>query len=154
MSCAPSPDHRGGLCWIHSSVARSVFRWGAPNRTPLQTWSDKCWIEGNVLPQPAVALCCKGTLQANVEFLFHQDAQVIFCKIAFQPVVTSLNWCSGLFHPGYWTMHLLLLNFMRFLSTHFFSPSRSLWIAALLASVLTTPPNWYHLYSQPDVFSF
>lgn len=152
MSCAPSPDHPGGFCWIHSSVSSSVFYWGAPNWTPLQMRSDKCWIEENVLPQPAVAFCCKATLQTNDEYLFHQDAQVIFCKIAFQPVVTRLNWCSGLFHPRCWTM--LLLNFRRFLSTHFFSPSRSLWIAALLVSVLTTPPNWYHLYSQSDVFSF
>lgn len=37
-------------------------------------------------------------------------------------------------------MRLLLLHFMRFMSTYFFSPSRSIWIATLLASVLTAPP--------------
>lgn len=42
----------------------------------------------------------------------------------------SMYWCLGFLHLGGRTLPFLLLNFIQFLSTYFFSLSRSLCVAA------------------------
>ena len=54
----------------------------------------------------------------------------------------SLYWCMGLFLPRCRTVHLPLLNLIRFLSAQLSSLSRSRWLAAQPASVSTTPPSF------------
>ena len=54
----------------------------------------------------------------------------------------SLYWCMGLFLPRCRTLHLPLLNFIRFLSAQLSSLSRSHWMAAQAAGVSTTPPSF------------
>lgn len=48
----------------------------------------------------------------------------------------------GLFFHRCSTLHLPLLNFMRFPPTHFFSLSRSLWMEAWPSGVSTTPSSF------------
>ena len=54
----------------------------------------------------------------------------------------SLYWCMGLFLPSCRTLHLPLLNLIRFLSAQLSSLSRSRWMAAQPAGVSTTPPSF------------
>jgi len=51
-------------------------------------------------------------------------------KLLFSWAAPSINQCRGLFLPRYRTLHVSLLNFIRLLSAHFSSLSRSLWMAA------------------------
>ena len=54
----------------------------------------------------------------------------------------SLYWCMELFLPRYSTLHLFLLNFVRFLSAQLSSLSRSRGMAAQPSGVSTTPPSF------------
>lgn len=49
----------------------------------------------------------------------YQDPQVLFCRAAPQPASPRLYHCKELFHPRLKTLHLSLLNFIRFLPVHF-----------------------------------
>jgi len=54
----------------------------------------------------------------------------------------SIYWCMGLSLPRCRTLHFPLLNCMRFLSAHFSSLLRSLWLAAKLSGVSATPHSF------------
>lgn len=66
-------------------------------------------------------LPCKTVLMAHVQLIVCQDPQDYFYKDSVSSVVISLYQCKGLFWP---TLHVPLLNFMRFPSSRFSSPSR------------------------------
>ena len=51
-------------------------------------------------------------------------------EMLFSRWAPSLYWCMGLFLSRYRTLHLSMLNFIRFLSTQLSSLSRSHWMAA------------------------
>ncbi|KAK4806792.1 hypothetical protein QYF61_005588 [Mycteria americana] len=53
-----------------------------------------------------------------------------------------MYWCLGLFLPRGRTLPFPLLNFMRFLSAHFSSLFRSLWMAARSSAISATPPTF------------
>ena len=53
----------------------------------------------------------------------------------------SLYWCMGLFLPTCRTLHLPLLNLIRFQSAELSSLSRSRWTTAQPSGVSTTPPS-------------
>ncbi|KAK4826847.1 hypothetical protein QYF61_011715 [Mycteria americana] len=59
----------------------------------------------------------------------------------------------GLFIPRGRTWYFHLLNFMRFLSAHFSSLSRSLWMAARPSDVSATPPSFVSSRNLPRVCS-
>ena len=130
-------------------------------------WPHQCWVEGkHHLPQPAgntspnagldtiSFLCCKDTLLAPVHPGVLHVPTSFFTKLLSSWVATS--WCLGLFFPRCRTLHISLLNFMKFLSAHFSSLSRSLWMAAQLCGVLVTCPsfvssaNLVRLHSVPS----
>lgn len=52
------------------------------------------------------------------------------------------SWCPVLFHPTCRTLHIPLLNFMRFLSSPFSSLSSSLWMAARPSGISAIPPTF------------
>lgn len=90
--------------------------------------------------QDAVGLLrCQGTRPAHVQLAF-QDAQVVSRGLHPKLSVPNLSHCQGLFLPRCRTQHLSLLNFTSFFSAHFSNPSRSLWMAALLVSLPSSPP--------------
>ena len=68
----------------------------------------------------------------------------------------SLYWCMGLFFPRCRTLHLPLLNLIRFLSAQLSSLSSSHWMAAQPSGVSTTPPslvssaNLLRVHSNPS----
>ena len=116
------------------------------------------WPAGHTLldaPQDATGLLgSQGTLLAHGQPVVHQDTQVPLRRAALQQGRPSLYWCLGLFLPRGRTLHLPLLNLIRFLSAHLSSLSRSRWMAAQPASVSTTPPslvssaNWLRVHSN------
>lgn len=54
----------------------------------------------------------------------------------------SMSWCMGLFLPrDSKTLHFPLLNFIKFLSSHFSSLVRSLWMTADSSVLSSTPPS-------------
>ena len=63
-------------------------------------------------------------------------------KLRFSWVDSSIYRCLGLFLPRCRTLHFPLLNFMRLLSAHFSSLSRSLWMAAQPYGISATPPSF------------
>lgn len=113
--------------------------------------SNECQVKGvNHFPQSTVCacvciaedtaghLCCQDTLLACAQ-LAVGPSWAFFAELLPSLSVPSLYHSQGLFLPRGRTWHLCLLNFMRFLSAHSSSLSRSLWMAALPASVSTAP---------------
>ena len=81
-----------------------------------------CWLMANLSSTSTHRSC-------SAEQLFSRSAP-------------SLYWCMRLFLPRCRTLHLPLLDFIRFLTAHLFSPSRSCWMAARPSSVSVTPPSF------------
>ena len=69
----------------------------------------------------------KATLLAHVSAPVTQDCSA---KPLCSWAPPSRYWCWGLFLPRCRTLHLSLLNFVKFLSVHFSSLLRSFWLAA------------------------
>ncbi|KAK4823668.1 hypothetical protein QYF61_005639 [Mycteria americana] len=117
-------------------------------RTPeldgvLQVGSHKSRVEGqNHLPRPAGHtsfdaaqdtvgfLGCERTLPAHVQFVIHQYPQVLLCRAALNPFIPQPVLILGVARPNCRTLHLALLNVMRFTWAYFSSLSRSLWMAS------------------------
>lgn len=146
------PDYLCGLYWTHCSMSVSVSNWEGPKlATILQMWSHGCWI-GRVITsfrlvatllliQPGMDLAAftARALVTHVQ-LVYQDHQVSL-KLFFSQLLPSLYCCLRLCHARCRALHLPFLNFMRFLSTHFYSLSTFLWITVLPFSVLATAMN-------------
>lgn len=75
-------------------------------------------------------LCFKGTAPAPAQLGVHQDPQILFFWALFWLVTPAMFWCLGLFLPRCRTLHLSLLNSVRFLAAHLSSLLTSLWMAA------------------------
>lgn len=100
-----------------------------------------CWqFLHNSVQDAFDLLCCKDTLLVHVQ-LAHEISQSLFCKAAFQLILSLYCW-MGLFFLRGGTWHLYLLSFMRFLFTRFFSLSGSLWVAAQPPGVSDTPSSF------------
>ncbi|CAN0071273.1 unnamed protein product, partial [Bubo scandiacus] len=104
--------------------------------------SHESRVEGeNHLPQPAGHasldaaqdtagfLGCKHTLSGHVELLIKQHPQVLLHRAALNPFSIQLVFVPGIAQPMCRTLHLALLNFMRFAQAHLSSLSRPLWMA-------------------------
>ncbi|KAK4810863.1 hypothetical protein QYF61_008835 [Mycteria americana] len=104
----------------------------------LQVRSHQSGVEWqNHLPRPAGhasfdaaqdtvgLLGCERTLLAHVQLFIHQ--------------YPSLYWNRGLPQPRCRTLHLALLNLMRFTQAHFSSLPRSLWMTSRPSGVSTAP---------------
>lgn len=117
----------------------------------LQMWPHWYWVKGkNHLPQPpgnvlpsgawevVGRLCCNGAVLADVQFLLHQDPQVLLCKTAFQLFNPSLYSCMDLSLLKCRASHFPSLNFLRLLLAHFSSLSRFLWTAEQPSGLSTT----------------
>lgn len=113
--------------------------------------SNECQVKGvNHFPQSTVRasvcaaedtighICCQDTLLPCAQ-LAVGPSWALFAKLLPRCPVSSLYCCQGLFLPRGRTGHLSLLNFMRFLLAHSSSLPGSLWMAALPASMSSTP---------------
>lgn len=119
--------------------------------TLLHVWSHQCWIEGkDHLSQPA-GKRSPNIAQDTAAFTARTHCWLMFnlvtprsfsAKLLSSQVVPSMSWCLGLLLPRCWTLQFPLLNFMRFLSAHFSSLSRSFWMAAKPYSLWTTPSSF------------
>ena len=69
----------------------------------------------------------------------YQDIQLLFCRVAAGQSVPILCYFVGILYPRCRTLHLLLLNFIRFLLDHSSSLLGSLWEAVLLSCVKWSP---------------
>lgn len=74
-----------------------------------------------------------------------------------QPILCPVCMYLGLSQPQWRTLHLALLNFMRFAQTNISGLSMSLWMASLPCSMLTTHTAWCQQliswgYPQPSVY--
>lgn len=87
-------------------------------------------------------LCSKGMSVAHGQPDVHQNRQALPAKLLSCRLAPSLYWCLGLFRPrGRDHLRLSSWNFTRFLSAHFSSLSRCLWMAAGPSGVLATAPS-------------
>lgn len=104
------------------------------------------WHASNGLPnasRDAVGLLrYEGLLLVNGHFLVHKDPKVLLSRAALQLLRPQHVLMPGVILTQYKTLHLPLLNFMRFLSAQFSSLSRSLWAAAQPTGVTATPPGF------------
>jgi len=104
-----------------------------------------CWQYLSSTAQDNVhCLFCKGTLLAHVQLGVCQDPQGLCCNITFQLGDPLHILVHGVVPPQRQDLapwHLSLLNFMRFLSTHFSSLLRSFWMAAQPSSASVNPPS-------------
>lgn len=112
------------------------------------------WVAGNILsPVPAgSALASAASVQLVViatrahwclvfKFPVRTHPKGFLCKLPSNwPVFSSLYWCMGLFFVKH--NKFVLADRHEGLVTHFFALSRSLWIAAIPISILTTGPSW------------
>lgn len=69
----------------------------------LNLWRMLCLMQLRVL---LAFYASKGTLLTHVQ-LVYQDPQVLFYKVAFQLVSSSLYWCVGLFLLKHGTLYSL-----------------------------------------------
>jgi len=78
-------------------------------------------------------------LSVHVQLFIHQLPQVLLLRAARIPFLPSLYLCLQLTQPMGRSVHLALLNFMRFAWAHLSSLSRSLWMASCSLGVLIAP---------------
>ena len=103
---------------------------------PLICWSCFSWWS------PGYG--CPSGLQAHVVVsrpTFHPPVtpKSVLAGLLSFPLSTSLYWYRGFPWPGCRTLHLALLNIMRFTWAQFSSLSRSLWMTSYPSGVLTAP---------------
>jgi len=124
------------LCYVHLSLLL-----GSPKLdTALQVWHHQCGAEGKDHYSQAAGNTPARAAQDTISLICSKDilvayvqlgvCQVLFCKAALQVVDPSVYWCMGLLLLRCRTWYFPLWNLMRFLSAHFSSLSRSLWMAA------------------------
>lgn len=145
------------LCRACSGTPITFLHWATPNWTEQ---SHKCglernnhlpWSAGYILPNRLAQY--EGGLLGLLMFIVQQDAGVLFCKGHPCPFTPSLPCCRGLFHPSCRTLHLPMLNGMRFLSANFSSLSRLLWRAAF-QHINHFSTVWYHPQTCWECTSF
>ena len=74
-------------------------------------------------------------------------------ELLYSRSALSLYWCIGLFLPKFRTLHLPLLNLMRFFSAQLSSVCRSHWMAAQPSGVPAPPPSFVSLANLLRVHS-
>jgi len=107
--------------------------------------SHQSGAEGqNPLPHPAgdaaqgmVGLGCECTLLGHLEFLVNQHPQFLLLRAALNPFSAQPVFVLGIALTHVQTLHLTLLNLIRFAEAHLSSLSRSLWMPSLPSSMFT-----------------
>lgn len=126
----------------HSRCLVSPLPYKGEGSPPSTSWQ---YLSGKP-SSPFTTLAGKvHTLLDHVQFAVHQDPQVLFCQAASQLGCPHKSWCMGLFFLSCRTLHLSLLNFMGFLSDHFFQPvkipldsSMTLWCTSHSSSFVSS----------------
>ena len=77
-----------------------------------------------------------------VSLLATRTPRSFTAKLLLSWPIPSLSCCLGLSLPRSRTLNFPLLNFTRFLSAHFSSMPRSLWMAEYTSAVSDTPPGF------------
>lgn len=144
--------------WMLSTVSMfSIPLWSSELDTiPGVAWtvlSEACegspWPAGSILPnasQDAVGLLCS-TLLGQVPPDDPQDLQSLFCQAAFQLDAPKHNLVHGVFPLQVQKFAVFLVNFMKFLSAHFSSLLRYLWMTAGPFGISATYPIFVRLCS-------
>ena len=70
---------------------------------------------------------------------YQPTPQELYLRAALNQFSGSLYLSLRLPYPRFRTLHLVLLNFMRYSWSHLTGLSRSLWLASLPSSILLTP---------------
>lgn len=114
-------------------------------------WSQQRWVErkdhfpwsaGNTLPNATWVLLAFFATRAHYWITFHLLSTKLCCyKDAFQMVSLLCAVEHGAF-TRYRTLHFLFWNFMKFPSAYFSGLSTSLWTAAQLSGLATSPPSF------------
>lgn len=86
-------------------------------------------------------LCCQGRQLARVQLAVCQGSWSLSIELLPRQSVPSLCCCKRFFLPRCRTWHFSLCVFIRFLSACSSSMLETLWMVALLLSVLTFPPS-------------
>lgn len=140
------------LHWTCSSISVSLFYWGA------QEWTQhsRCVPRG----EGSLSLACwwhpswysPGCFWSALlwewfaSLVFTRTARSFLSRLVFTQLPLSAHWCMNLFLCSYRALYFLLMNFMRFLTVHFSSPSRSLWTAGQPSGIsVISPPVLCHL---------
>ena len=79
---------------------------------------------------PLASLATRAHCWLMVNLWFPSTPRSLFTELLSSRSAPSLYWCMGLFLPRCRTLHLLLLNFIRFVSAQLSGLSRSRWMAA------------------------
>lgn len=132
--------------------------------TVLQMYSHQCWVEKDCLSwtggstllnavQYTLGLLCyeKGFLLPTRTLKFF-----VGLRSAFQTLGTQSTLVSGVIQPRKTTFYFPSLNFTRFLSAHFSSLSKPVWMVTQPYSSLffITCENLLRVYSVPASWSF
>ncbi|KAK4814241.1 LOW QUALITY PROTEIN: hypothetical protein QYF61_012737 [Mycteria americana] len=91
-----------------------------------------------VLQDTVGLLGCEHTLLAHVQLFVHQYPQVLFHRATLDHIIPQPV-LKPRIAPTQVTLHLALLNLMRFTQAHFSSLSRSLWMTSHPSGVSTAP---------------
>ena len=105
-----------------------------PHRCQAGSKDDLSCPAGDTLPNTAKnidsLLSSKGTLLTQDHLSFRTPGTFFSAVMLSSWVASGIYWLLGLFLPKCRSLHFTLLKFIRFLSAHSSSLSRSLWIAA------------------------
>ena len=152
--------------WSSCGMSRSLLYWGAQNQTQYSkhvspvlsreegTPALACWsCFPNAAQDIVGCLYCKGTLPVRVQLVLHYT-YVLPAKLLFGWSDSSMCWCMGLFLPRCRTLHLHLLNCMRFLLAPFSRLSTPFCMAAQQPDISTTPPSFVSSENLLKLHSF
>ncbi|KAK4813629.1 hypothetical protein QYF61_014389, partial [Mycteria americana] len=92
-----------------------------------------------VLRDTVGLLGCERTLSAHAQFFVHQYPQVLFRRAALKHIIPQPVSKPRIAPTRCRTLHLALLNLMRFTQAHFSSLSRSLWMTSRPSDLSTAP---------------
>ena len=90
-------------------------------------------------PRIWLAFWAEGTLLAHVQFAIHKYSQVLFSRAVLNPFILQLVLIVGFATSQLKTLHLDLLNLMRFTWVYCLSLSRYFWMASPPSGMSTAP---------------
>jgi len=152
-SSGPSPPAPGLSCAEGSRAGHRTPGGVSPEQSRgAESPPSPCAHAAGDAAQGMVGLVgCQQSLQGHVDLLISQHPQVLLHRAAPNPFSAQLVFVLGIVL----TLHLALLNVMRFAQAHLSNLSGQLWMASLPSSVSTAPhslvllADLVRMYSNP-----
>ncbi|KAK4810782.1 hypothetical protein QYF61_008754, partial [Mycteria americana] len=138
LKASKTKEPLGAQNWIQSSRCSLTSAEERGRITSLDLLAILCLMQ----PRIPLALAARAHCWLMFNLVSTRTPRSFSARLLSSWVAPSIYWCLGLFLPKCRTWHFPWLNCMRFLSAHFSSLLRSLWVAARPSGISASPPSF------------